>query len=686
MSEYGGTAEAFAWWRGRVVPGARMRLFTDRAMTTPITDLFTPEGEQITDGFIRADDAGWYRFATGADYQSIFGEMVGGDGRLYRLDRADVGQRVFGLESSVIAVQATAEQAATVATRAGQKADEAHALVTGELAGVNTPEGLVRLNSFGKVGAAYLPADSSASNFLTWADYPMPDAGNWPAPGGYLGMSSLIPENTAEGVRGFLDITPMIPDQQVPVVWLSVGTTNEGAAVVLRASGAQTATTTKPYTLWDMGPGTIRQARVSGRRFHPGWPDLAVPSLDDILSEFAGRMLFVLEVAESPNTASHVWQTVKNYGMEQSVIIADEFQLSWRWAQAGAITMGVVPQGTTITQTQITDLVGQGITWVGLHCAGVDPSNGATQFAQARAAGLRTAAYPLTRHYELDRLQEWGTQANPWGTDMYVTPDPLYCHWEKTRHKWRFWLPRWDTGTYAAGQFGNGPGRDAVDATGAPVRHRVYAYGSFTPEMGGGGSLLVRNDPAATNSPAQRLDPGGLALFWEHQGWACPIQVGPGQMQDITTTVHYRRGSGGSWAAFAFGLSDDRPHQYQPTVTPHFTGPPGQHGWLLAVRGDGNMYLRQITNGQLDETDLASVTSGPGAITPGPGVAGVLQVRIRLTPSQVIADLMNQAGAIQRTLTFADSSSAHRGPYLSFGSRHAELVWTATQVGVRTSG
>ena len=310
MAEYGGTPETFAWWRGRLVPGARMRLWTDRTMATQITDLFTPQGEQITDGYVSADDAGWYRFATGAVYQSIYGEMVGGDGRLYRLDRSDVGERVFGLESDVTAVRGVADQAAATATVAGQKADEALSTVHGELSGVNTPEGLLRLNSFGKVGAAYLPADSSASSFLTWADYPMPDAANWPSPVGHLGMANVVPENTAEGVRAYLDIHPMIPDQQVPVVWLSVATTNQGAAVVIRSHQGKTFTTTRGWTTWDMGVGSIRQARVAGNRFHPGWPDLVVPTLDDILAEFAGRMLFVLEVAESPNTVSHVWQTV----------------------------------------------------------------------------------------------------------------------------------------------------------------------------------------------------------------------------------------------------------------------------------------------------------------------------------------------------------------------------------------
>lgn len=666
--EYGGSPETFAWWRGRIVPGARMVLWTSRERTQQVTDLETVDGQPITEGYVRADDEGHYRFRTVSVYQTLYGEVLGGDGRLYRLDRADLGARVFGAEAAVVAAQGTADTAQSTATAAQSAANTAYDLITGELSAVNGPEGLTRLNADGKVPAYLLP--SHTESFLTWGDYPTVGPEVWPSPVGFRGMGTAeqqgqVPENTLEGIRAYLDLVPVIPGQQVPAVWLDAYALDDGSTAVLRlGSGGSAPTLTQEIHPQDMNAVSVRTAKVSGSKWGPTWPDLPVPSLEDVLAEFRGRCLFVLRVHQPGFGISNLWRTVLTYGMEDSVLLCGDTG-GGLGLTAGAQVMGLFE--TTATAQDFADLVAEGHEWVALNCAGVTPPNGTTQIQEARAAGLRVMAFPLTRHYEIDRCIAAGDAANPWGVDAYVTPDPQYCAFNKPEvTQWA--VAPWKR-SYAPGQLGNGDGVDA------PVRHPVYGGNVF-------GTNLVKshivNDPDANET--KLLDPGGLWCFWEHQGWGYrPLYAENTTTRRLEVTIGYqfRRGAGTSWLAIGFGFNSDEPFQYQGTGTTVLDGPPGQNGWVLVARGDGNLYLRKVTNGAMGATDAASNNTGPGgSVTPGPASARQ-RVRVRLYPDRVecaILSTPSSGGTVLRELIHPDTDLSHRGPYVAIGSRHAELA------------
>lgn len=671
MTEYGGSAESFAWWRGQLVPGARMVLWSDRDRSAPITDLVTAQGEPITDGFVRADDAGWYRFATVGEYQTIYGEILGGDGRLYRIDRADVGSRVFGVEADVQAVGGVARQAAEDAIEAVGKADAAHGLITEELGRVNQPEGLTRLNADGKVHAAHLPSHTEA--FLTWGDYPTIGPDVWPTPVGFRGMGThqqqgQAPENTVEGVRAYVDLHPLVPGQQVPVVWLNAVVANDGSTLIARGDpelAGDIPTLTKRIHPQDLTALTARTAQVSGHKWGAGWPNLSLPSLEDVFSEFAGRALFVLQVVRAGLVEGNLWRTVLNFGMEDSVLVCgDTDHLGITPGVERSRIMGLF-EDTTATVGELEDLAAQGVDWVALNCSGVDPVNGVDQISAARAAGLKVMAYPLTRHYELDRCQQAGDQANPWGVEAIVTPDPVYCRWPKQDVSLFADLPGF--GGYAPGHLGNGDGVDA------PVRARPYLAGF----EGTHAALHLTNDPTGSERPDQMMDPDGHIVFWEHYGWAYRSWYEQNQGQArlrVEVSYLFRQGPPTAWVCVGFGFSDDRPYRYQGTGTVVMDGPPGQNGWVLGARADGNLYLRRVTGGVLSSDDVASATTGGGGVVPGPWVQS-RRVRVDLYPDRVEARLMNEFGStVHRTLTYADSSAAHRGPYVSIGSRQSDLL------------
>jgi len=658
-SEYAGTPESFAWFRGRTIPGAAIRVWTSRDRTTAVTQLVRPDdGYLWPGGIVQADARGWYRFATVHSHESLFVEAVGGDGTLYRIDRADVGARVATLEQGMGAIGADAASARADAETALTAATAARDVLEGELGRVNQPEGLVRLNDAGKVGYGQLPADSAASSFLTWGDYWTVDAEHSPQVAGFRGMGNVLPGNTLEGVRGYLDLHPFVAGVQVPVVWLDVFSTDETALVVIRHDSFTTTTTTRPYTLQDMTIGQVRQARVDGERFHPRWPDLPVPTLEDVFAEFAGRCLFVLNFRTIGTIPHHLITTITTYGMQDSVIVgAFPGAIFTDYQAYGIRTMAVVPVGSTVTTAQLDTFQDLGLDWVALDASGLTPANGASQVAAARARGIKVLVYPLERHYELDRVGTWGVAGWPWGCDMYASPDPLYCSYGR-RAKSRIFFGNDYSGTWQHGQLSNGLNGE---------RFPNLSVDSV-PEIGAFGGQHLLNNPLGVADNSLNIDGERWAVF-ESPGWAVPVYAGA--VQTIESRVRVLRSLGGSWITIGFGFDSDRPFQYQGTGSTVLTGDPSLNGWIVVIRDDGNIYLRRVDGGVMEGADRASLTTGGGGIT----VPDNMGFRIKLSATQVQVSVLTGAGAVVKTLTHADNSPLHRGRYFAWGTRRSEAVF-----------
>lgn len=157
MAEYGGGPEDFAWYSGRIAPGARLEVWVDETRTNRVTQVMDAvTGEDFPDGVVVCDDIGRYRFDTVGIFQDLYISPVGST-RTYRVQRGDLGARVATLETT----QATLSSG--LGELGGQVAENTVAASTARQIAEEVrdsrglPEGLAPLGEDGRVPSQYLP-------------------------------------------------------------------------------------------------------------------------------------------------------------------------------------------------------------------------------------------------------------------------------------------------------------------------------------------------------------------------------------------------------------------------------------------------------------------------------------------------------------------------------------------------
>jgi glycerophosphoryl diester phosphodiesterase len=329
-----------------------------------------------------------------------------------------------------------------------------------------------------------------------------------------------------------------------------------------------------------------------------GWPDgLRPPLFDEVLTEFGNRVLLCAE-AKSSDAMGPMIDALDRRGIRAGAVLLQSYSLDdCRLAHARGY--GAIWLGTT----DVARAAAEGISWIGPEAGHVT----AALCAGAHAAGIGVACYTVNRRHHRDALVADGV-------DAVFSDDPVYLAGDAGRRTSdlfarQVWLPGMlaDTG-----------------------RGRFHADDS---SWGTGGS------GAATCTLMGFLAPPDPAAFTLHLDLRLDEVHGDG-----------RRCSG--WVLLS---TDDHPYR------PSSASSPGADGYLVLLRGDGDVEVRRVADGVA--TTLGSSTGGT-ALRAG----SYVPLRIAVTGS-VVAASARSAG---RSVIVEDAT--HRPvPVVHLGSTRAAV-------------
>jgi glycerophosphoryl diester phosphodiesterase len=329
-----------------------------------------------------------------------------------------------------------------------------------------------------------------------------------------------------------------------------------------------------------------------------GWPDgLHPPLFDEVLTEFGNRVLLCAE-AKSLDAMGPMLDALHRRGVRPGSVLLQSYSLGdCRLARARG--WQVIWLGTT----DVARAAAEDIGWIGPAAGSVTPE----VCARAHAAGIGVACYTVDRRHERDAVVAAGV-------DAIFSDDPVYVAGDAGRRTTdlfarQVWLPGMQADTTRGRFHPEDPswGTDASDAAGSTL-------------MG----FLAPPDPAVFTFRAEL------------------------RMDEL-------RADASRCCGHVLLSSDD--HRYRPSAGRS----PGVHGYLVLLRGDGEVEVQRVTDGT--GTPLASTTGGTA---PRPGTWVPLRVTVDAS------GLTATAGSAGGTVRVADTT--HRPvPVVHLGSACAAV-------------
>lgn len=349
-----------------------------------------------------------------------------------------------------------------------------------------------------------------------------------------------------------------------------------------------------------------------------GYGDLNPQFLRDVLEEYKGRAIFVVDEKKGGNGRVSDELTSAGIPAWQAMVAGQTYKDLAAAVAAGYSTLVI---GSPSTNFDPDEAIRNGVGFVA-----IDHLRGADFIRPWVAAGVNVLCFTVQRRYDRDLMLGLGVKGFFSDDTQYLSSNSPFSSVDSFSAQ--TWLPGMIAQNYKNSIKSTDDGLDEV------MRGRFVAPDKwgFTRDSG-------------TNLAHSVL-----------QGWASPINSKP-DADSYSVELSITFGAVGNddqtrWAG-AFLASDDRAYESTPD------GVGGPVGYLFFMRKNGEIAIAAASNNQSSDVILARSTADYP-------IADNEEVMFRLsvTPSQLKIERLDDSGAVVQSVVSSDATPGRRGGYL----------------------
>jgi glycerophosphoryl diester phosphodiesterase len=450
-----------------------------------------------------------------------------------------------------------------------------------------------------------LAADLADAPGLKTAFRRFPRVADMPSPVlvAHRSAGMLSPENTREAGRIAAALGPDI----VPDVGDFRSTADGG--VVAMHDLSMTRTTSLTGDLTDYTLAALRRSTFvdSSSWFGGGWPDLMIPTAEEIAADHLGDRVISIETKDQNATDRWV-ALLEQTGAGPSVLVTAN---TTEWAAEFVPSGAVAAPYQTAAQINAGNMAVYGASLLAAGISDVQVQHGSSlaKIAELQAQGIDVWVYNIFRHVEFDTYNGLGIRG-------FILDDPLYTSRQTVRYR------RTAVSWTKSGTFGHGH----LSATTAVDANRGFFTGT-----------------AGAYRWSQTLN--GHVLIGE----LCPLVTPTNYTLTVPITFDTLPSDMTRWAGVVFGQATDDAYVDGGAAS-------YRDAYSVILRANGDAQLYKVTDGV--SAQIGSTSAMPD-LTAGASVT----LTVDVDPTTGITVTRSDGGA---AITSADT--AWRGPYVFLGN------------------